>query len=89
MKDLEQHIPMLCPLCGNDQFESLDVDGDDTLNAPDSIRFRCSDCHSLYTKGELLAENAEAIEIATDEVIDDVVKDFEEQLKKAMKKWKF
>lgn len=89
MKDIETSIPMRCPVCGNDQFESLDVEHDDLLNAPGTAKLRCSDCSTVYTKDELIAENGEAIEIAVDELTADVVKDFEKELKKAIKKWKF
>ena len=89
MDELEIRVAMYCPLCGNDQFESLDVDNDDVLDALDHIRFRCSDCQSVYTKEELLKENSEVIENATDEMANELIADFEKQIKKAMKKWKF
>ena len=89
MDELEIGVAMHCPLCGNDQFESLDVDNDDVLDAPNHIRFRCSDCQSVYTKEDLLEENSEAITYATDEVAKEFIADFEKQIKKAMKKWKF
>ena len=89
MDELEIRVAMHCPLCGNDQFESLDVDNDDVLDAPNHIRFRCSDCQSVYTKEDLLKENSEAITYATDEVAKEFIADFEKQKKKAMKKWKF
>lgn len=89
MKDIERKVAMRCPVCGNDQFESLDVEHDDLLNAPGTAKLRCSDCSAVYTKDELIAENGEAIDIAVDEIAAEAVKDFEKELKKAMKKWKF
>ena len=43
MKDYNRTITLLCPLCGNDQFEPLDVKDGEELDAPDTIRFKCSD----------------------------------------------
>lgn len=85
MKDLERNVTLLCPLCGNDQFESLDEEFEDLLHAPDEVRLRCSDCASIYTKQELLDSNSEVIENAVDEIAQDAV----HELEKAMKKWKF
>ena len=44
MKDLDRKVKLLCPLCGNDQFESLDEEFEDLLHASDDVRLRCSDC---------------------------------------------
>lgn len=89
MKDIERKVAMRCPVCGNDQFESLDVEHVDLLYASGTAKLRCSDCSAVYTKDELLAENGEAIEIAADEIAAEAMKDLEKELKKAIKKWKF
>lgn len=89
MKELGRKVTLLCPLCGNDQFESLDEEFEDLLSAPGKVRLRCSDCASIYTKQELLDSNSEVIENAVDEIAQDAVKELEKELKKAMKKWKF
>ena len=88
MKNIERKVPMRCPVCGNDQFESLDVDHDDLIDALGTAKLRCSDCGAIHTKEELIAANGEAFDIAKDEMVADVMKDFEKQWKKAMKKWK-
>lgn len=88
MKDIERKVTLRCPVCGNDQFESLDVDHDDLINAPGTAKLRCSDCGAIHTKDELIAGNGEALDIATEEIVADVMKDLEKQWKKAMKKWK-
>lgn len=54
MKNLDRKVTLLCPLCGNDQFSSLDEEPEDLLHAGDDARVRCSDCGSEYTKRELL-----------------------------------
>lgn len=88
MKDLERKVKLLCPLCGNNQFASLDDGFEDLLHASDDVRLRCSDCSSEYTKRELIDSNAEIIDTAVDELKQDAVKELEKELKKAMKKWK-
>ena len=88
MKHLDRKVTLLCPLCGNNQFESLDEAFEDLLHASDDTRIRCSDCGSKYTKRELIDSNGEIIENAVDELAADAVKEFEKELKKVMKKWK-
>ena len=88
MKDLERKVKLLCPLCGIDQFESLDEEFEDLLHASDDVRLRCSDCGSEYTKRELIDSNAAIIDTAVDELKQDAVREIEKELKKAMKKWK-
>ena len=89
MKDLNRKVTLLCPLCGNDQFSSLDEEFEDLLHASDDARVCCSDCGSMYTKHELIESNAAIIDNAVDELAEDAVKELEKELKKAMKKWKF
>lgn len=85
MKDYSREITLLCPVCGNDQFESLDVEDGDELTAPDTIRYKCSDCKSIYTKAELINSNNESIEDNIDEMEKEVMKDLEKKLKKMFK----
>lgn len=85
MKDYNRNITLLCPLCGNDQFESLDVKDGEELEAPNTIRFKCSDCNSIYTKAELIECNNESVEASIDEVKEELIKDFEKKLKKMFK----
>lgn len=80
---------MFCPVCGNDQFQSLNPEWDDCAEEPDDTQFRRSDCGKVLTKEELFAENSEKIEIAIDELKKDAMKEVKKELKKAMKKWKF
>lgn len=88
MKDLGRKVKLLCPLCGNDMFASLDEDFEDLLHASDDVRLRCSDCGSEYTKRELIDSNSEIISNTIDELKQDAVRELEKELKKAMKKWK-
>lgn len=89
MKNLDRNVSILCPVCGNDQFESLNPEWNDFSDAPDDIKFRCSDCGKVMSKEDLLSENSEKIEVAIDELKNDAVKEIEKELKKALKKWKF
>ena len=61
MKDLSREVAMLCPLCENDQFECLDEEFEDGVDTLDEVRFRCSDCGSVFTKEELIAEAVERV----------------------------
>lgn len=88
MKDLKRNITLLCPLCGNDQFESIDCEFEDLKDAPEDIRLRCSDCDSIYAKQELIEANSENIDYAVEEMKDEIVKEFDKELKKVLKKWK-
>ena len=82
-KDYSRNVSLLCPICGNDQFEALDeVSGE---NTSDDARFKCSDCGHVLTKQELITENAEKIEIIGQEIADEVMKDMEKDLKKSLK----
>lgn len=88
MKDLSRNVTLLCPLCGNDQFESMDSEFEDIKDAPDNVRLRCSDCNSIYTKEELIEENSEILDNAIEEIKKDAVKEIEKELKKVLRKWK-
>ena len=82
-KDYSRNISLLCPICGNYQFEALDEPYED--NVSDNARFKCSDCGNIITKEELLNENAEMIDIIGREISEEVVEDFQKELKKALK----
>ena len=85
MRDYSRNITLHCPLCGNTQFESLDVPHEEAMDAPDTIRFKCADCQMVYTKAELIESNNESIEDNIKEVKKEVLKDFEKKLKKMFK----
>ena len=84
MKNHNRSVKMLCPLCGNDQFSTLD-ETDDLLNAPDNTRIQCSDCKSVYTKAQLIHDNEHIINANIEEVKNEVMKDLEKELKKMFK----
>lgn len=88
MKDLSRNITLLCPVCGNSQFESLNEESEAFGDAPDQAQYKCSDCGSIFTKEQLLEENSEKIDIAINEIKDDALKELDKELKKAFKKWR-
>lgn len=88
MKDFTRNVAMLCPICGNDQFESLDADIDDLGTAADDVRIKCSDCGAVFTKEELIKENSERINANVDEVKEEMLKQFDKELKKTLRKFK-
>ena len=80
MKKIDRKVTLLCPLCGNDQFASLDEEFEELLHASDDVRVRCSDCGSEYSKRELLDNNAAIIDNAVDELAQDAIKELEIEL---------
>ena len=84
MSDVNRSINMVCPLCGNDMFSSNE---DSYTNDSANIVYRCAECKSEYSHEELIQANSELIENTRDEIIDEVLADFQKQWKKAMKKW--
>lgn len=79
MKDYNREIAMICNVCGNDQFETLEEEKSSI------VRHKCSCCGKVFTKDELIAENNELIEANVDEMAEEVIKDFEKKLKKMFK----
>ena len=87
MKDLSRKITLICSLCGNDQFETVDVKYDDMREAPEITRFMCSDCGRIFTKSELIEENDEIINANAEDIKKEAIAEIEKELKKALKKW--
>lgn len=88
MKDFSMNVTLYCPICGNDQFSTIDEYDGDLKEADGSIRFKCSDCGLIITKEELLDQNQDVINANIDDMKDEIIKEFNKNLKKALKKWK-
>lgn len=88
LKDLSRNVTLYCPVCGNDQFESLDEQFENLMDADESVRFKCSDCGRVISKDELLEENQDVINANIEEIEKEAVKEIEKELEKALKKWK-
>lgn len=85
MKDYSREVSMHCPVCGNDQFASLDVDFEDLCEAPDEVVIQCSDCKAKYTKRVLIEENQEATNANIVEMKNDIIKDIKKKIGKVFK----
>ena len=81
MKDYNRNVKLICPLCGNDGFCSVGEEVEDLLNAPGTTKMQCADCKSIYTKDEIIEANSLIIENVEYEMVEEVMKDFSEQLK--------
>lgn len=75
---------LYCPICGNDQFSSIDEELEDLSDAPDDIRLKCADCQAEFSKSELIEANQDVINANMEEMVEEVIKDFEKRIKKAL-----
>ena len=87
MKDLSRKVILICSICGNNQFETLDEKYEDMRAAPDNTRFKCSDCGRVITKSELIEENREIINANVEDIKKEAIAEIEKELKKALKKF--
>lgn len=88
MKDLSRNVSLLCPVCGNDQFSTVNDDIENLKDAPDEKRIKCSDCGATRTKAELIEENQEIINANIEDIKKEAISKIEKELKKAFKKLK-
>ena len=87
MKDLSRNVRLICRVCGNDMFETLD-NTEDMLTAPDNTKLKCSDCKKVYTKRELLDDNEEVINSNIEDIRRDAVEEIKRELNKSLKRIK-
>ena len=75
-------ISLLCPTCGNDQFQ---YDDENEL-----VPVICQRCKAEISRDDLIEANAENIEINKSEIIRELKKDVQKQFKDMFKggKWK-
>jgi len=75
-----RQISLLCPTCGHNQFhfEEDDADSDDCI-------FECPHCKLTLTKAELIERNSEIIDAGVDGMVEDVLTDLTDALKKAFR----
>jgi len=88
MKDLSRNVTLFCDVCGNDQFSSLDNLISDFENASDESKIQCSVCKKIFTKAELIEVNEEVINLNIEEIQNEVIDEFEKEMKKIFKKWR-
>ena len=80
-----RYVTLYCPVCGNDQFSSLDSETDDLSDAPDGTRIQCADCKCIFTKAELIEANQDIIDANIEEMKEELLKDLEKELKMMFK----
>ena len=78
-------ITLHCPICGNDQFSSIDMKKDDLSDAPDDSRIQCADCKSIYSKAEILERNHDIIDANIEELKQEAIEEIQKELKKIFK----
>ena len=88
LDNIEKEINLICPVCGNDQFSSLDVPIGELKDGFEINRVQCSDCHRIFTKEELLNENQERIDSEVEQITDDITKQLDKEIKKMLCKFK-
>lgn len=76
---------MYCPICGNDQFSCIDESIDNLSDAPNDVTLKCSDCGSIFTKGELIESNQDIINANIEEIKQEAIKELEKKLKRMFK----
>lgn len=70
-------VALFCPICGNDQFLSVDDDIDNLTDASDDIKIKCCDCGSVMTKRELKESNQDIINANIEDVKKEAVIELE------------
>jgi uncharacterized Zn finger protein len=75
----ERRISLLCPTCGNSQYE-YETGVDETIEMA-----KCASCGRVLTKDELLHENEENISIHAKELGKEAVPELAQKLKDALK----
>lgn len=86
MKDIIENFDLLCPLCGNKLFESLDVDFNDLYNASEEVRLKCANCNRIFTKSQLIEQNGDIIDEGIENLKDEALKQMEKEITKMFKK---
>lgn len=82
MCNYSRSVSMYCPICGNDQFSCVDEEIEDLSNSPDDTRIQCSDCKTIFTKGELIEANQDNISANVEEIEQEIVSDLKKRFGK-------
>ncbi len=82
----EKRINLICPICGNDKFSSLDVPMEELNDGLGINRVQCSDCRRIFIKEELLSENQWQIDNEVEQIKDDITKQVDKEIKKMLHK---
>ncbi len=79
LSKLNRKISLLCPTCGNDQFETID-------DNPNSEMYKCPSCKRIISHDELFNENGSLIESEFDEIREEATKMVKDEFDKMLKK---
>ena len=85
MSVLSRNVTLYCPICGNDQFSHSEIENVQASEALSDAQFQCADCKSVFTEEELKEANQEIINANIVEMKQELIKDFERKLRKALK----
>lgn len=69
-------VAMLCPTCGNTDFE----------HEADNSPLRCVGCDRVFERDELIRENGEVIEAELDEMKAEVLREAKKELRDTLRK---
>ncbi len=79
-KNYNREISLLCPTCGESQFEY-----DDEVEI-ENMEFKCLSCNQVFSKDDLIKENGELIEEHFSEMSEEILEDAAKELRKAFKR---
>ena len=88
INELCKNVSLICPVCGNDQFRIMGAEDNELKNMSGEVQVQCSDCGSVFSKEEIIEENSEKIDIAIEELKDDITAEIEKEVKRIFRRWK-
>lgn len=86
MKGISRNVTLVCPLCGNDQFSSVDCELNSLKEAPGETQIKCSDCGRITTKDVLIQDNQEIINANIEDIKKEAVSEAKKEIEKMLKK---
>ncbi len=86
--DLDREVSFLSPVCGYDQFSSLDEKYPDPDEAPDETMVKCADCGAVFSIEDLSRFNTERVEIAFNELAEEAFDIVEKEFGGGVIEWK-
>ena len=88
LDNIEKKINLICPICGNDQFSSLDVPMEELKDGLETNCLQCSVCGRIFRKEVVLNENQARIDNEVEQITDDITKQIDKEIKKMLRKFK-
>lgn len=75
--DYSRQVILLCPVCGNSQFETTSEQF-----------YTCSDCKNQFDKEALISENTVSTDAMVEDLKKELIQDLEKDFKKMFKRFK-